>query len=184
MSAHRPKALIISTNYGTETDELIKSIEGLRTSNIDVTVAAVETTPIRTLILDAEPGPTVDVDITLADVDPDSYDALVIPGGTLNADALRINEQAQHIARSFASAGKPIASVCHGPWLLVDTELASNRTLTSYHSVRTDIANAGGTWVDEAVVKDTTGGFTLITSRTPFDMDSFVPAIVDTLAAH
>lgn len=179
MATASPTALIISTNYGTETDEILKSIENLRAAGVDVTVAAVEDKPIGTLVLDAEPGPDVTPDTTLDAVDAAGFDALVIPGGTLNSDALRVNERAQQLARSFAADGKLIAAVCHGPWLLAETELSVGKNLTSYSSIRTDLVNAGATWVDEEVVIDGTNGFTLVTSRTPFDMAAFTAAIVD-----
>ena len=107
---------------------------------------------------------------------PDHFD-LLIPGGTVNADKLRLEERAVALAKDFAAAGKPIAAICHGPWLLVEAGLVAGKTLTSYRSVRTDISTAGGTWVDEAAVRSAEDGWTLITSRNPGDLGDFLEAI-------
>ncbi|WP_297008152.1 type 1 glutamine amidotransferase domain-containing protein [uncultured Corynebacterium sp.] len=167
------KALIISTNYGTETDEILRPLESLRDAGVEVTVAAAGTGGIRTLTGDRLPGVVVDSDITLAEAVAGDYDALVIPGGTLNADALRIDGDARRLVADFAAAGKPVAAICHGPWLLVDADLVVGKSLTSYVSVATDIVNAGGDWEDREVVVDVANGFPLITSRTPDDLPAF-----------
>lgn len=166
-------ALIISTNYGTEADELLSPRDALRDAGVEVTVAAAEAGGIQTLTGDRMQGEVVDSDITLAEAEASGYDALVIPGGTLNADALRINAEARRLVADFAAAGKPVAAICHGPWLLVDTDLVVGKSLTSYVSLATDIVNAGGDWENREVVTDTTNGFPLITSRTPHDLPAF-----------
>jgi protease I len=118
------------------------------------------------------------VDGAFDDIDVDGIDALVVPGGTVNADHLRMEERAQTIVRKVAGAGKPLAVICHGPWLLVSAGLVDGRRLTSWPSLADDIRNAGGSWVDEAVVVDNY----LITSRKPADVPAFVSAIEQALA--
>jgi protease I len=174
--------LVIATNYGVEQDEIVVPITALTDAGATVTVAAVEAGDIQTLVGDRDPGQTVQADMTLDAVDPAAFAALVIPGGTINADTLRLQETAVDLANAFATAGKPIAAICHGPWLLVEGNLVRNKTLTSYASLQTDIENAGGSWVDAEVQVDETEGFTLITSRTPKDLDAFTGALTAVLA--
>ncbi|MCO1339924.1 protease [Kocuria polaris] len=176
------KVLIITTNYGTESDELTQPIETLRSAGAEVTVAAVENEPVRTLLADKDPGPEVSVDTTLAVAEAADYDGLVVPGGTLNADQLRADSRAQELVNSFAQAGKPVAAICHGPWLLIDAGLASGKKLTSYSSLGIDLKNAGASWVDEQVVLDTSGGFPLITSRNPGDLEAFNDELIKQLS--
>ncbi len=114
-------------------------------------------------------GDSFKVDVPLAQAKPDDYDGLVLPGGVLNADTLRTNEAAQAFAKAFDAASKPIAVVCHGPWLLISAGLAAGRTLTSWPSLRDDLRNAGATWVDREVVSD--GNWT--SSRKPDDLPAF-----------
>ncbi|MEU7296823.1 type 1 glutamine amidotransferase domain-containing protein [Streptomyces exfoliatus] len=173
--------LVLTTNYGTEQVELEKPIAVLREAGARVTVAAQKDEPVRTLVSDRRPGSDVAPDTTLAAATADGFDAVVVPGGTLNADRLRTDDEALRLVSAFAEAGKPVAAVCHGPWLLVDSGLARDRELTSYPSLRADLENAGGTWVDREVVVDTSGRHPLITSRRPDDIDAFAAAIVDAL---
>ena len=111
----------------------------------------------------------VDVDLPLADADPGEYDAVLLPGGALNADALRVEKAAQEFVREIDRAKKPIAVICHGPWLLVSAGLVKGRTLTSYHTIQDDIRNAGGNWKDEEVVRDANW----VSSRQPSDIPAF-----------
>ena len=173
--------LVLSSNFGTETSEIRTPLSALREAGATVTVAATEPGVVTTLELDREPGPEVPVDTTYAQVRAIDHDALVIPGGTLNADQLRADETAQQLVRAVASAGRPVAAICHAPWLLVDSGLADGRELTSVRTIRADLANAGAHWRDEEVVVDDAGGYRLITSRTPEDLDAFVAAIIDAL---
>ncbi|SEB96105.1 type 1 glutamine amidotransferase domain-containing protein [Streptomyces sp. TLI_105] len=173
--------LVLTTNYGTEQDELQKPVAVLRENGARVTVAAQKDESVRTLVSDQDPGAVVQPDTTLAEATADGFDAVIVPGGTINADQLRSDDEARRLVSAFAEAGKPVASICHGPWLLVDSGLARNRELTSYPSLRPDLENAGGTWVDRKVVVDTSGGHPLITSRRPGDLDAFAAAIVDAL---
>jgi protease I len=104
-----------------------------------------------------------------------------VPGGTINADTIRQDDGAVSLLKAFASAGKPVAAICHGPWLLVEADLLKGKELTSFASLETDVRNAGGAWVDRSVVTDVEGGFTLVTSRDPDDLDDFVGAVQDAL---
>lgn len=122
-------------------------------------------------------GSKVTVDVALADADVKDYDALVLPGGQMNPDALRLEPKAIELIKAFAAAGKPVAAVCHAPWLLIDAGLVKGRKVTSWPSVRTDLTNAGATVVDQSAVIDRG----IITSRKPEDLDDFVEAIASQL---
>ncbi|MFF2324796.1 MULTISPECIES: type 1 glutamine amidotransferase domain-containing protein [unclassified Streptomyces] len=176
------KVLAIVSNYGVEQDELLVPLEHLRGWGADVEVAAVSSDDVRTLVGDKEPGRTVPPDSTLEHVDPTDYDLLLVPGGTLNADTLRVQETAVEIVRSFASSGRPVAAICHGPWALVEAGVVEGKTMTSYPSLKTDIRNAGGEWTDEPVVTDDAHGWTLITSRRPGDLEPFLREVDAALA--
>jgi len=122
---------------------------------------------------------TFDVDETVADADPASYDALVLPGGVANPDALRTDKGAMDLVRAFMASGKPVAAICHAPWSLIEADVLKGRTLTSWPSLQTDIRNAGGTWVDEEVVVDGN----LVTSRNPDDLPAFSAKLVELVRA-
>ncbi|MBT1595806.1 type 1 glutamine amidotransferase domain-containing protein [Curtobacterium flaccumfaciens] len=173
------KILVITTNYGVEQDEIVVPTEQLRERGASVTVAAKETGTIQTLVGDKDPGQTFEPDTTLAGVDANDFDALVIPGGTINADTLRQESRAATLVQAFAEASKPVAAICHGPWTLVEAGVLSGKTVTSFPSLQTDLRNAGAEWVDQEVQVD--GGF--ITSRTPDDLPAFVDAIESALTA-
>jgi protease I len=121
---------------------------------------------------------TFKVDRTVDDVSADEYDGLVQPGGVGNPDTLRADENAVKFVRDFVEAGKPVAVICHGPWMLVEADVVRDRTLTSYPSIKTDIRNAGGNWVDEEVVNDDR----IITSRDPDDLPAFCKTLVEEFA--
>jgi protease I len=114
-------------------------------------------------------GDSVPVDVVLSDADPDDYDGLLLPGGVMNPDKLRMDPAAVDFVRAFVDSGKPIAAICHGPWTLVEADAVRGRTLTSWPSLKTDIRNAGGKWVDEEVVTDNG----MVTSRKPADIPAF-----------
>ncbi|MGD9482338.1 type 1 glutamine amidotransferase domain-containing protein [Streptomyces sp. TRM70308] len=176
------RILAIVTNYGVEQDELIVPTERLRGDGAEVTVAAAEDRPIHTLVNDKDPGQVMQPNATFGEVDPADYELLLIPGGTVNADTLRLDEKAVGMVKSFASSGRPIAAICHGPWALVEAGVVGGKALTSYASLRTDIQNAGAaSWTDQPVVRDDAGGYTLVTSRTPDDLDHFLAEIGTTL---
>ena len=120
-------------------------------------------------------GDSVDVDQTLDETSPDMYDALLLPGGVLNPDKLRMNEKALDFVRHFFQSGKPVAAICHGPQTMIDADVVRGRRMTSYEAVRKDLENAGANWVDQEVVCDNG----LITSRKPDDIPAFNEAIVN-----
>ncbi|WP_227980973.1 type 1 glutamine amidotransferase domain-containing protein [Nocardia spumae] len=181
-SGREPTVLVATSQTGIERDELEVPLKRLRDNGIRVTHAAPGAESVHTFVHDTQPDALIDPDITLASATVSDFDALVVPGGTVNADKLRITKEAVDLARGFAAAGKTVAAICHGPWLLVEADLVRGKTLTSYPSLRTDITNAGGQWVDEEVVR-TRDGWTLITSRNPRDLDAFCSAIETELGA-
>ena len=124
-------------------------------------------------------GDSVTVDQPLSGASADNYDALVLPGGVINPDTLRTQAPALAYNTAFASAGKPVAAICHGPWLLVETGLAKGRKVTSWPSLKSDLSNAGGQWTDQEVVVDNG----VITSRKPDDIPAFSDAVAKALAA-
>jgi protease I len=119
-----------------------------------------------------------DVDLTLDAANPDDFDAVLLPGGALNADALRVEPRAQDFVRRIDRAGKPIAVICHGPWLLVSAGLTKGRIMTSYHTIQDDLRNAGATWVDREVVRDRNW----VSSRRPSDIPVFTREMLALLA--
>jgi protease I len=125
---------------------------------------------------------TFAVDETVDKTTADSYDALVLPGGVANPDRLRTDAKAVAFTKEFATSGKPIAVICHGPWTLVEAGVLQGRTITSWQSLKTDITNAGGTWVDEEVHVDTNGPGPLVSSRKPDDLKAFCQELIDTFA--
>ncbi|MFX0539345.1 type 1 glutamine amidotransferase domain-containing protein [Ornithinimicrobium sp. Y1847] len=128
--------------------------------------------------IEGKNGHTQDVDHAVGDVDPADYDALVLPGGTANADKIRMDEGAVAFTRHFGTEGKPIAVICHGAWIMADADILKGRRMTSYASLKTDLRNAGATWVDEEVVVD--GG--VVSSRTPADLEAFNRELVEAFA--
>jgi protease I len=126
---------------------------------------------------DLEPAGTIRVDRAVSEASVDEFDALVLPGGTVNPDKLRMDNTAVSFVRDFVNSGKPVAAVCHGPWTLVEAGVVAGRTMTSYPSIRTDLRNAGARVVDEEVVVDRN----LITSRSPDDLPAFCAKLIDQL---
>jgi protease I len=147
---------------------------------------ALEEAGAQTRIISPDPGPlhawkmeewgdTFNVDLPLSDANPDQFDALLLPGGVINPDRLRMNPEAVRFVRAFFDAGKPVAAICHGPWTLIDAGVVTGRRLTSWPSLKTDLKNAGAHWVDQEVVVDNG----LITSRKPDDIPAFNRKIVE-----
>ncbi|GAA4670987.1 type 1 glutamine amidotransferase domain-containing protein [Frondihabitans cladoniiphilus] len=181
---HGRRVLAIVTNYGVEQDELVVPLEHLRDAGALVTVAAETGDEIVTLVGDKNPGRRLTPDTTLDAVDTTGYGLLLVPGGTINADTLRLNERAVDIVTEFVSSKRPIAAICHGPWTLVEADALRGKQLTSYGSLKTDVINAGGSWIDQSVVRDDNHNWTLITSRDPDDLPDFLHQIDVVLADH
>lgn len=127
-------------------------------------------------------GETFEATSAARDADVGDYDGLILPGGVANPDQLRMDEAAVAFATSFFDQGKPVAVICHGPWTLVEAGVLGERTITSWPSLRTDVANAGGTWVDEEVVVCKNGPNTLVSSRKPDDLEAFDAAMLEVFA--
>jgi protease I len=169
------KVLILATD-GFEQSELFKPREALLDAGAVVTLASIDTRPIQGMQHD-EKGETITPDTTLDAVEPGEYDMLLLPGGVANPDKLRMQPKAVEIVRQFVDAGKPVAAICHGPWLLVEADVVDGTRMTSWPSVRTDLRNAGADVVDQEVVVD--GQF--ITSRKPDDIPAFNKAVMEAL---
>jgi protease I len=167
------KVLILATD-GYERSELMEPRDQLRQKGATVHVASPQPGQIRSWDK-TDWGDTVTVDKGLDAVRVDDYDALVLPGGVINPDKLRTNEKAVRIVRDFVGAGKTVAAICHGPWMLAEADVIEGKDVTSYGSIRTDVENAGGRWRDQEVVVDKG----LITSRSPEDIPAFIAKIVE-----
>ncbi|QBK31417.1 type 1 glutamine amidotransferase domain-containing protein [Roseitalea porphyridii] len=166
--------IVILATHGFEKSELFEPLERLREKGATVHVASPETGAIRSWDKD-DWGETVPVDKALTDISVEDYDALVLPGGQINPDLLRVEDKAVAFIADFFRSGKPLAAICHAPWLLAEAGATKGHQLTSYHSIRTDMVNAGADWRDEPVVVDNA----LITSRNPGDLDAFIGKIVE-----
>ncbi len=174
MQALNGKKIAILSTDGFEQSELEVPLEKLRAAGAEVHVVSPKAGEIRGWD-EKDWGRSVKVDLTLSDASSADYDALVLPGGQINPDVLRIDESALAFVKAFWSEGKVIGAICHGPWLLVETGIAKGRNVTSYKSIRTDLQNAGATWSDEEVVTDQG----LVTSRNPGDLEAFVSKIAE-----
>jgi protease I len=166
------KILIVATD-GFEESELFGPREILTKAGAQVKLASPELKPIQATVHD-DPGKTIRPDMTIDDAKAEDYDALILPGGVRNPDALRTNDAAIALIRDFDRAGKPIAAICHGPWLLIEADVVRGRTVTGWRSIRTDLKNAGARVVDEPAAVDGN----LVTSRKPDDVEPFTKALI------
>jgi protease I len=171
------KHVLILATDGFEQSELFKPREALLDAGVKVTLASIKTDPIQGVQNDTEDAEKITPDVTLGDVDTSDYDALLLPGGVANPDKMRLQERAIEIVQEFVDDGKIVAAICHAPWLLVEADVVDGVKMTSWPSVRTDLANAGADVVDEQVVVD--GQF--ITSRKPDDIPAFNQAVLKAL---
>jgi protease I len=162
-----------------EQAEFEEPLSALKNAGGEVTVIATQQSKLHGMN-HAEVGDSFQADLLLNQANSDDYDALVLPGGVINADKLRINATAQQWAVSFLESGRPLAAICHAPWLLVSADAVEGRRLTSYHTLKDDITNAGGEWVDLEVVVDDN----LITSRKPDDLPKFNDALLTMLSTQ
>ena len=169
------RIMILATN-GFEQSELEKPKQNLEEAGFETVVVSPEAGEIKGW-RHTDWGTPVKVDKTVDEVSADDFDAIVLPGGVINPDKLRINEKAVQLVRDFYDAGKTVAAICHGPWMLVEADVVRGKKVTSWPSVRTDLANAGGEVHDAECVEDGN----LITSRKPDDIPAFSQAIIRAL---
>jgi protease I len=172
------KIAILLAPVGTEQVEFEESKKAVESEGATVDVVGLQTGDVQTMNSDVNPGDTFRVEKTFSEVSADEYDGLIVPGGTVGSDKLRGSDEAVSFVHSFFDQAKPVGVICHGPWTLVEADVVKGRTLTSYPTLRTDIRNAGGNWVDEEVVVDQG----LVTSRNPDDVPAFCAKIVEEFA--
>jgi protease I len=173
------KILIVATD-GFEESELTVPQAKLKQAGATVTVASPQSRQSKETIRGWDKtdwGKDVPVDLDLESVNPEDYDALVLPGGQINPDKLRMEDKAVALVKAFVDSGKPVAAICHGPWLLVEADVLGGRTVTSWPSIRTDLKNAGANVVDQEAVTDGN----IVTSRKPDDIPAFTKALQDLL---
>lgn len=175
-SLNNHKVAILAT-HGFEQSELERPLKALREAGADVHVVSPESGKI-TGWDGADWGRPVPVDCALSEVSVGDYDALMLPGGQINPDVLRANKDAIALIRAFWEAKKPVGAICHAPWLLIEAGIAEGRRMTSYHSIKTDVKNAGAHWEDSEVVCDQA----LVTSRSPDDLDAFNAKLIEEIA--
>jgi len=166
----------VVANEGVEQIELVGPWEALRQGGATVELIAPERGKVQAMH-HLDQGDVFEADRTTAEARVDDYDAIVLPGGVANPDQLRLDTDAVSFVRRFVESGKPVAAICHAPWMLIEAGVVRDRTLTSWPSLRTDITHAGGQWVDDEVVVDAN----LITSRRPDDLPTFCAALVAAL---
>ena len=162
------KKVAILVADGFEQVEMTKPRDALKDEGAETVIVSVKSGQIQGMH-HADKGDKFDVDVTLEDANPADFDALLIPGGLMNPDTLRSTPKALEFTRHFFEEGKPVAAICHGPWVLIDAGVVRGRTLTSWPAIKTDVRNAGGTWIDKEVVVDKG----LVTSRKPDDISAF-----------
>lgn len=167
------RILIVATD-GFEEWELFGPRQLLTERGAEVVLASPKLDPIQATVHD-DPGKTIRPDLTVDQASADDFDALILPGGVRNPDQLRTNPDVIALIQAFDRQGKPVAAICHGPWLLVEADLVRDRKVTSWPSIRTDLRNAGGTVVDEPAVTDGN----IVTSRNPDDVEAFTNALID-----
>jgi protease I len=171
------KKIAILVDEGFEQVELIKPRKALDKVGAETKVISPQAGEVRAWNMKRW-GKSVAVDVPLESADPAQFDGLLLPGGVMNPDKLRMNPKAVEFVKHFFDEGKPVASICHGPWTIVEADAVKGRTLTSWPSLQTDIRNAGGTWVDEEVVTD----MGLVTSRKPDDIRAFNKKMIEQFA--
>jgi protease I len=172
------KIAILLAPVGSEQVEFEEAKKAVEEAGATVDVVGLQTGDAQTMNSDVNPGDTFTVEKTFSEVSADEYDGLIVPGGTVGADKLRGSDEAVSFVHSFFDQAKPVGVICHGPWMLVEADVVKGRTLTSYPTLKTDIRNAGGNWVDEEVVVDQG----LVTSRNPDDVAAFCAKVVEEFA--
>jgi protease I len=160
---------------GVEQSELTEPWKAVEKEGGTPELVSLEKGEIQGVESEIEKKDTFKVDTVVADADPSDYDGLVLPGGVMNPDKLRADEDAVAFVRAFMEARKPVGAICHGPWTLVEADVVAGREMTSYPSIQTDLKNAGANWVDKEVVVDDG----LVTSRSPRDLEAFCSKVVE-----
>lgn len=168
------KSIAILATDGFEESELLEPKKALENAGAETSIISLKKGKIKGWSK-GNWGKSIDVDFSLDEADPEDFDALMIPGGVMNPDKLRVDERAVEFAQDFVDSGKPIASICHGPQLLIETGILAGRKVTSWPSLRTDIINAGGHWYDAEVITDQG----LVTSRKPEDIPAFNKKMIE-----
>jgi len=168
------KKVAILVTDGFEQVEMTNPREALEEAGAETKIVSLNPGKIQGMH-HADKGDKFDVDLTLDEARPEEFDALLIPGGLMNPDALRSNDDALEFTRHFFREGKPVAAICHGPWVLIDAGVVRGRTLTSWPAIKTDVKNAGGKWINEEVVVDNG----LVTSRKPDDIPAFNKKMIE-----
>jgi protease I len=172
------KKIAIIAAEGVEEVELVKPREAVENAGAETELLSIEEGEIQSVNGDLNKSETYAVDKLVSDASVGDYDGVILPGGVLNPDKLRVEESVIGFLQDYFETGKPVGVICHGPWTLVEADLVRDRKITSYPSVRTDIVNAGGNWVDEEVVVDEG----LVSSRNPDDLPAFCDKIVEEFA--
>jgi len=170
------RVAILATD-GFEQSELFEPKKALEDAGAEVHIVSLKSGSIKAWN-HTDWGKTIDVDITVSNAKAEDFDALVLPGGVMNPDTLRGDQKAVDFVKAIAQAGKPIAAICHGPWTLIEAGVVQGRRMTSYHTLKTDLINAGAKWIDEAVVTD----HGLVTSRKPDDLPVFCEKMIEEFA--
>ena len=168
-------AILVADDF--EQSEMTEPKKALEQAGAKIVLVSPESGQVTGMNHDVK-ADTFPVDMTLDQANPNDFDALMLPGGALNADSLRMNPKAQDFVRQMDASGKPMAIICHAPWLLVSAGVVKGRKLTSYHTIQDDIRNAEGNWVDQEMVRD----HNWVTSRSPKDLGAFNPAMITLFA--
>ncbi|OKI60518.1 type 1 glutamine amidotransferase domain-containing protein [Micromonospora sp. CB01531] len=174
----RGKRVAFLAADGVEEIEYTQSRAAAEQAGAEAQLISIKSGEIQSMNHDINPANRYRVDRTVNQANPADYDALVLPGGAVNPDRLRMNQAAMNFVKAFFQQNKPVAAICHGPWSLVETGMVKGRTVTSYPSLHTDIVNAGGNWVDQQVQVDNG----LVTSRAPGDLPAFCDKMVEEFA--
>jgi protease I len=180
MTLNGRKIAILIAPRGTEDSEFTKPKAAITEAGAAVTVISLEPGEAKTVNSDLDPGSSYPIDKTIDEVSASTFDGLIIPGGCVGADKLRGSKAVAQFVHGFFAQGKPVGAICHGPWTLIEAGAVEGRTLTSFPTLRTDIGNAGGKWVDQEVVVDQG----LVTSRSPKDLPAFCAKLVEQFAGR
>ncbi|RAU84038.1 type 1 glutamine amidotransferase domain-containing protein [Pontibacter arcticus] len=172
------KKIAVLVEEGFEQEELTKPMEALKEAGAEAHIISPNKNSEIKAWQHTDWGDSFKIDKKLSEVQPETYDGLLLPGGVMNPDKLRVNKEAVAFVNSFMEAGKPVAAICHAPWTLIETGKLNGRRMTSYHTLQTDLKNAGAEWVDEEVVVDNG----LVTSRKPDDIPAFNKKMIEEFA--